>query len=240
MGSIFDRSADDNSDVIYAGYSSKLNGVERPTPIFELKKKNAEGKYVVLETPDGEPLTHLKGKLGKVVWSENSDGKGGTIHSFKVHMHVDEGMVLLSLQFNGLGREAMNCLANLPADTNEIGFKILKYPSKNNGKMYSHMQVSSNGNKVAWKFGMSDMPRPADIILADGTVLMDNGKKKLNWDGVNNFLKEAVLARFPSAENTSAATAAPIADEEFGKDFPGINEDTAEEGSHDHVPDSPF
>lgn len=139
---------------------------------------------------------------GRIVSGKLHVGKtkaGMEIRSFRLIFQDGNGRYQLELSHGGLTYNILNCLAFSFDKTKEVKISVYKKEDKRNNVVYHNSRawitIAPHGqtDSLKWKYQPDEVPRKKEIFLADGTALVQNGKKVLDDKEVKAFWEKVAV-----------------------------------------------
>lgn len=126
---------------------------------------------------------------GRLVSGKIHVGKtkaGMEIRSFRLIFEDKDGRYQLEMAHGGLTYNILNCLA-FPFDTRrEVKIVVYKKEEKrgpinyHNSRSWLTIAPHTKEDALKWRYSLDEIPKKEEIKLADGTSLIQNGKKVLD------------------------------------------------------------
>lgn len=171
-------------EVFYA----KVMGLSRDSKAkveFELKQKNAEGVWVVVDNEQ-----NLSGQLVFVGAHTNTDDATGKVYK-NINIHLKDAAAKeyykITLGLNNLSRGLINTLAGA---TSPIGnLELAAYTSK---KGYATMYVVADGdkNKTDWKYKWDELEAKKELTKDKTGKVVD-----VNTEELDDFIMNTVIPK---------------------------------------------
>ncbi len=194
-------------------FAFKILTKDLPAPVFEVKERNADGKFETVKTET--PVTNVRGNL-IAVDVQSFDYKGDAIKSVRLTLQDDKEIDFVTIPTTFLGRSICNSLLNLQAYENVSISLYSSKPKKEGDKVYASASIRQNDEIVRWKFGQSEVPA-AKVV---GEL---KGKKVIDWSPVDDFFLTAIAALGEKVKNQSPIQPPPT--EKHETDAKGGDED---------------
>ena len=212
-------------------HSFKIRTKDLPSPIFEVKRKGADGKYALIPTgksdAEGHPIfvtaTRVSGNIVSATPKQNTyDGKD--IHSVNLTLQDGDDVYFVSVDETFIGRNLYNALLGLKTfDDIEIGLYQSK-PKPGQTKTFASVSLRQHGEPVRGSYDQKkDMPLVKKVRV--------NGKDQSDTEELDNWFREKMKA-FCKVVNAAAPkqVSTPSASEaHHDTDGNGHEEDTGAE-----------
>ncbi len=186
----FGSTSNTNSNL--KAFAFKIQIKDLPAPQFEVKERDATGKFNLL---DQKGVVTLKGNLINLELQSFDDKDGQAVKSIRATFQDKEEIYFLSIPTNFVGRSIMNALLSLTTFEN-VGINLYNSkPKEAGGKIYAQASVRQNDTIVRWKYANSDLPQPKVI----GEL---KGKKIIDYSELDNRLLNEVASLGEKIKNT--------------------------------------
>ncbi len=192
---------------------------------------------------------------GRLVSGKLHVGKtkaGMEVRSFRLIFQDKDGRYQLEMAHGGLAYNIINCLAFSFDTKKEIKIIVYKKEEKRgminyyNGRSWLTIAPHGKEDALKWKYSLDEIPKKKEILLQDGTPLMQMGKKVLDDKDVRAFWEKVaeneVFAKISEEAFVPDNTPSAAKEQEFpplpkspnmGTKYPPINDMPWDEGNGD-------
>ena len=163
-------------------YAFKIKIKDVPAPYFEVKVKNAEGKWEVV--PSNEPVTYVAGTIVSVEPKENKtiiNGIEELIKSVSVVLEDKDEVYYVTLSGNNLGRNIMNSLLSLKTFEKVSISLYNSKPKKAGDKIFASAALRQDDVLIKGFYASDKLPAPQEVTF--------KGKKQKDYTDAENFLR---------------------------------------------------
>lgn len=148
------------------------------TPLFSVSEKNADGKWVEVDTTQYVSGNLVKVEIKEKVW------EGEAYNTVNLYLKDGKDLYLVDCRINMLNRSLFNAFLSLDTFEN-LSISTYMQKSKKDGKEYGAIALRQGEELVHWKYSQSELPKPVSVTF--------KGKTMNDWSDQEKFLLDKLV-----------------------------------------------